>query len=139
MDKIYIGKYAESQKKIAFDDIENFANISGDFNPLHIDEKSASNGPFKKVIAHGALSIGFISSVIGMKLPGEGTIYLEQDAKFLKPVFVGDLLTVHVEVDSIIKQEKGIIKLITNVKNQNDELVIEGYAVVMVDPKRLSE
>ena len=138
MEKLFIGKYAEIQKQISANDIKAFADISGDYNSLHLDEKAASNGPFKKIVAHGALSVALISSVIGTKLPGNGTIYLEQDAKFLKPVFQGDLLTVRVEIDRIIKMEKGIIKLITSVKKQNDELVLDGYAVVMVDPKRLS-
>ena len=73
---------------------------------------------------------GFISSVIGMKLPGQGTIYMEQDAKFLKPVYIGDTVSAIVEIAEIVNEEKKILRLITKVENQNGETVVSGYAVV---------
>lgn len=137
MDYIYVGKMVEKQKIITHDDILLFADVTGDFNSLHINKEKAKEGPFGEIIAHGILSVGIISGVIGMELPGEGSIYLEQNAKFIRPVYVDELITVHVEVKEIVKKEKGIIKLITNVINKGGELLLEGMAVVKVDPKRL--
>lgn len=137
MDYIYVGKMVEKQKTITYDDIMLFADVTGDFNSLHINKEKAKGGPFGKIIAHGILSVGIISGVIGMEMPGEGSIYLEQNAKFLKPVYVDELITVHVEVAEIIKKEKGIIKLITNVRNQVGELLLEGEAIVKIEPKMI--
>ena len=130
MQEWTIGKRAETSKTIAESDVYLFAGITGDFNPAHMDKVKAENSIFGERIVHGMLSAGLISAVIGTKYPGEGTIYMEQDVKFLKPVRFGDTITAVVELMEVMNSEKGILKLNTFVKNQNDETVISGYAVV---------
>ena len=116
-------------KTISESDIYMFAGITGDMNPVHIN-KEAGNSFGGERIAHGILVAGFISCVTGMKLPGPGTIYLEQNCKFTKPVKIGDTVTAIVEVLEILNEEKKIIKLRTDVVNQDNDLVITGWAVV---------
>ncbi|MGF6905597.1 MaoC family dehydratase [Fusobacterium sp. PH5-44] len=125
-----IGKIASFSKTISESDVYMFAGISGDFNSLHINEIEAKKTIFKKRIAHGILVTSFISKVIATSLPGEGTIYLEQQVKFQKPVFIGDTVTATVAVEKILNSDKKIIQLKTYVKNQFNEIVIDGYAIV---------
>lgn len=125
-----IGEKEFYSKTITEKDVYNFAEISGDFNPIHIDKEEAEKSVFGKSIAHGFLVASFISNIIGTKLPGKGSIYLEQDLKFKKPVYIGDIVTASVEIVEIINAEKRILELKTIVKNQEDVIVIEGYAVV---------
>ncbi len=125
-----IGQNASFAKTITETDVSMFAGISGDFNPVHINEEEARKSVFEKRIAHGMLSASLISTVLGMYLPGKGTIYLGQNLDFKKPVFIGDTITANAEVSEIIKPEKGIYKLKTWCVNQNDEVVIDGEAVV---------
>ena len=127
-----IGEQAEFCKTISESDVYMFAGITGDMNPVHINEVEAAKSFAKKRIVHGALVSGMISTVIGMKLPGPGTIYLEQDSKFVKPVFLGDTIRAVVEIQEILNEKKGILKLNTVVSNQNDEIVLTGFAIVMV-------
>lgn len=127
-----VGDKAEFCKTISESDVYLFAGITGDFNPIHIDAVEAACSFAKKRIVHGALVNGMISTVIGMKLPGPGTIYMEQNSKFIKPVFLGDTVKALVEVQEIIDKKKGILKLNTVVSNQNNEIVLSGFAVVMV-------
>lgn len=115
-------------KTIGENDIQNFAEISGDWNPIHIDEEYAKNSIFGKRIAHGMLSASYISAVIGNDFPGVGTIYLEQRLRFLKPVYIGDEVRVLVRIREL--RQKGQALLQTDVMNQKGELVIEGEALV---------
>lgn len=125
-----IGDKASLSKTISESDIYQFAGITGDFNPLHVDAEYAKNSIFSERIAHGILTAGFISSVLAMKLPGSDTIYLSQNLIFRAPVRIGD--TVIAEVEIIEKRdEKKIIRLRTQVRNQRDEIVIDGEAIVM--------
>ncbi len=117
-------------KTLSESDIYMFAGITGDMNPVHINKESACNSVCGERIAHGILVAGFISTVIGMKMPGPGTIYLEQNCKFLKPVKIGDTITATVKIMEILNEEKQILKLDTKVENQQSELVITGWAVV---------
>lgn len=121
---------ASISKTITEKDVHSFAELSGDFNPVHVDKAEAEKSIFKKQIAHGMLVGSLISSVIGMKLPGPGTIYMEQNFSFLKPVYLGDTVTAFVEVEEVINEKKGIYRLKTYVKKQDDSVVIDGYAVV---------
>ncbi len=125
-----LGDKVEVSKTISEADVYQFAELSGDRNPVHVDKEEAEKSIFGKQIAHGILAGSLISNAIGMKLPGPGSIYLEQDFKFMKPVFISDTITASVEVTEIINEIKGIIRLSTQVYNQNDELVIDGFAVV---------
>ena len=90
---IKVGQKASISRKITEKDILDFANIVGDFNPIHVDEKFAKKSIFKGNIAHGMLTASLISAVLGNKLPGPGYIYLKQELKFLKPVFPDDTIT----------------------------------------------
>lgn len=110
---------------------QKFAELSGDFNPIHLDESYAEKTMFKGKIAHGILVGGFISGVLGNDFPGEGTIYLKQDMKFVRPVRYGD--TVQVRVTITDKDEnKSRLELSTDCYNQNEELVVSGNALVML-------
>ena len=125
-----IGQSASFTKRITENDINAFAEISGDFNPIHVNEEAAKKSVFGRRIAHGMLSASFISAVLGMYLPGEGTIYLGQNLKFLKPVDIGDEITAKVSVAEVVNADKGIYKLVTQCFNQKDEMVIDGEATV---------
>ena len=128
--KYEVGMRAEFTKTIAECDVYLFAGLTGDMNEVHINSVAAEQSIFGKRIVHGILVTGLISNVIGMQLPGSGTIYMEQNVKFLKPVFIGDTVTARVRIDEILNQEKGVIKLYTDVINQDGEKVIDGFAVV---------
>ncbi len=125
-----IGKTASYTRIITEKDINAFAEISGDFNAIHVDEEAAKKSVFGRRIAHGMLSASFISAVLGMYLPGEGAIYLGQNLKFLKPVDIGDEITAKVMVAETVNAEKGIYKLTTQCSNQKGEMVIDGEATV---------
>ena len=124
-----IGDTASLSKKITDADVRAFADLSGDHNPLHLDDAYAQSTRFGKRIAHGAFSLALISSVLGNLLPGNGSVYMKQDLKFLKPVFIDDTLTATVEIISI-RAERGIVTLKTTVRNQRDEIVADGEAMV---------
>ncbi len=130
IDLIKVGDYATFTKTVTETDVVMFAGITGDLNPAHMDEESAKNSMFGRRIAHGMLSAGFISNVLGMQLPGPGTIYLGQELKFMKPVFIGDTVTAKATVVERI-EEKNRLLLETIVTNQNGEVVIKGTATVM--------
>lgn len=128
--QLTIGSSASSSKTITEYDIYTFAGVTGDFNPVHVNEEEAKKTVFGHRIAHGMLAGGLISAVLGTKLPGEGTVYLEQNLKFVTPIYIGDTVTASVRVMEILNQEKGIYKLETKTVNQNKHTVSEGYAVV---------
>ena len=130
IDKISLGDSASVTKTVTETDIILYAGISGDLNPAHVDAESAKNSMFGQRIAHGMLSAGFISAVLGMHLPGPGTIYMGQELKFLKPVYIGDTVTATATVIERI-EEKNRLKLETVVTNQRGEVVISGVATVM--------
>ena len=111
-------------------DVYLFAGITGDLNPAHTNEVAASKTMFKTRIAHGMLGAGFISAVLGMYLPGPGTIYMGQELKFTKPVHIGDTVTATATVEEIILEKNRVI-LDTTVVNQDGEIVIKGKATVM--------
>lgn len=127
--EIKIGDKASIAKTITEGDVYLFAGITGDQNPAHINEEVAKNTIFKGRIAHGMLSAGLISAVLGMQLPGPGTIYMGQDLKFTAPVRFGDTITAQVEVIEIVKEK--IVKLKTTCTNQEGAFVVEGTAIVM--------
>lgn len=130
MQEIKLGDSASFSKTVTEADITLFAGVSGDFNPAHLNAVEAERGMFGRRIAHGMLSAGFISTVLGTQLPGPGTIYMGQELRFLKPVFIGDTVTA---ICTVVErnEEKNRLKLETVVKNQNDETVITGVATVM--------
>lgn len=130
IDTIQIGDSASFTKTVTEADITLFAGYSGDFNPAHINAVEAEKGMFHGRIAHGMLSAGFISAVLGMQLPGPGTIYMGQELRFVKPVYIGDTVTATATVVERVP-EKNRLKLETIVTNQKGEQVITGMATVM--------
>ncbi len=129
--KFKTGDTASISKTITDDDIQKFADASGDHNPLHLDDEFASSTRFGRRIAHGMLSASLISAVIANQLPGQGSIYLGQTLKFVAPVFPGDTITAQVTVISI-RDDKPVMKLETVCVNQHGEVVIKGEAAVLV-------
>jgi len=132
IDDIQVGQAAELAKTVTETDIALFAGVTGDFNPVHIDAVEAGKSRFGERIAHGMLSAGFISAVLGTRLPGTGSIYLSQSLRFTKPVRIGDTVTTRVEVLEVIATKRRV-RLATTCRNQNGETVVEGEAVVMLD------
>lgn len=125
-----IGDRASLSKTFTDEDVRTFATISGDKNPVHLDENYAAQTPFKKRIAHGMLTAGLISAILGTQLPGEGTIYLGQTINFKVPVYLDDEITATVTVIKL-HEKKPIATLETVCKNQDDVVVLDGEAVVM--------
>ena len=130
IDTIQIGDSASFTKTVTETDIILYAGITGDLNPAHIDAESAKAGMFGQRIAHGMLSAGFISCVLGTQLPGPGTIYMGQELRFTKPVYIGDTVTATATVIERIVEKNRLI-LETIVTNQNGDVVIKGTATVM--------
>jgi 3-hydroxybutyryl-CoA dehydratase len=127
--EIKIGDDASFAKTITEADIVQYAGITGDFNPIHIDAEYAKQSMFKERVAHGMLVSGLISAVLGTRLPGPNSIYLAQDLKFTAPVKIGDTVTALVTVTEK-RDDKRIITLKTTVSNQRGEVVVDGRAVV---------
>jgi 3-hydroxybutyryl-CoA dehydratase len=123
------GDSARFSKTVTEADVVLFAGITGDLNPAHIDEAYAQGTFFKTRIAHGMLSAGFISAVIGTRLPGPGTIYMHQSLDFLAPVSIGDTVTAIVEVIEKMEEKKRV-RLKTTCVNQKGTTVLEGEALV---------
>jgi len=126
---IKLGQVAKIVHTITEDDIQTFGDLSGDDNPLHFDEDWAKTTMFGSRIAHGLLSASFISTAIGMHLPGPGTIYMSQSMRFLGPVRIGDTITAQVEVIKL-NDEKERVTLKTICTNQNGKVVLDGEALV---------
>ena len=130
IQEMKIGDHASVTKTVSETDVYLFAGITGDLNPAHTNEVAASKTMFKTRIAHGMLGAGFTSAVLGMYLPGPGTIYMGQELKFTKPVHIGDTVTATATVEEIILEKNRVI-LDTTVVNQDGEIVIKGKATVM--------
>jgi len=133
--EIQVGDTASMTKQISDEDVRTFAEISGDKNPVHLDDEFAAQTFFKKRIAHGALSGALISAVLGMVMPGPGTIYLSQTLNFKAPVCIGEEITARLEVTAY-RANKRITTLKTEVLNQEGKLVLDGEAVVIAPPPK---
>jgi len=129
IDQIKVGDQAEISKTISESDVYLYAGITGDLNPAHVNEAYAEQTFFKTRIAHGMLSAGFVSALLGMHLPGPGTIYMHQSLSFKAPVKIGDTLTARVEVLEVIA-EKNRIRLQTVCENQEGTVALDGEALV---------
>jgi 3-hydroxybutyryl-CoA dehydratase len=127
-----IGQRASLSKTVTADDVDTFAELIGDFNPIHVDEEFAAQSRFGRRVAHGMLTGGLISAVLGNELPGHGAIYLSQNLKFLAPVFIGDTITTVVEV-AAWRSDKRILTLKTDCYRQDETKVATGEAVLLVD------
>ena len=121
---------ASFAKTVSEADVVLFAGVSGDTNPVHINEEFAKNTMFKTRIAHGMLSAGFISAVLGTKLPGQGAIYMSQSLKFKAPVRIGDTVKATATVSEVIPEKKRVV--MTTVCTVGETVVLEGEAMLMV-------
>jgi len=134
IEDLRLNQTEEFEKKITEKDINEFAKLSGDDNPVHTNSDFAKKTIFKQKVAHGFLSASLISMLIATKLPGPGSIYLSQNLKFLAPVFIDDLVRVKVTVEEI-DQEKKKVKLQTECF-KNEKKIISGEAIVLVNSKK---
>ncbi len=131
---VTVGHKVTFTKTVSDDDVVMFAKVTGDDQPLHLDDAFAARTRFKKRIAHGMLSAGFISAALGTKLtPDAVVVYLSQQLRFRLPVAIGDTITAEVEVTAI-DEEKRIVTLRTDCVNQHGEAVVKGEATVLLDP-----
>ena len=124
------GDSAEVSKTITEEDVRAFAELTGDRNPVHLDEEYASTTRFGRRIAHGMLGASLVSAVIANELPGRGSVYLSQTLRFTAPVFLGDTVTARVTVTRV-REDKPVVTLETVCTNQRGERVVEGEAVVL--------
>ena len=124
-----VGTRATRVRKVTEADVVRFAEVSGDYNPVHLDAEYAERSLFGKRIAHGFLIGSLISAVLGNDLPGPGSIYLGQTLKFLAPIHIGDTVTVTVKVVAL-REDKRIVTLHTECTNQHGIAVLSGEATV---------
>jgi 3-hydroxybutyryl-CoA dehydratase len=129
MTEIHLGDSAEFSKTVSETDIYLYAGITGDFNPAHVNAAYAEKTFFKTRIAHGMLTAGFISTILGTLLPGPGTVYLKQELRFMAPVRIGDTITARAEVTAKV-EEKNKITFKTTCINQDGTVVLDGEAMV---------
>ena len=127
-DDLQVGQTASFSSSVEERDVQLFAAVSRDHNPVHLDAAFAAQTMFKERIAHGMFSGALISAAIACEMPGPGTIYLGQQMRFTRPVKLGDTLTVQLEV--LEKLPKGRVRIATRVFNQNAEQVVDGEAEV---------
>jgi len=126
-----VGDAATRSKTITDEDIRAFAELSGDRNPVHLDDDYAAGTRFGRRIAHGMLAASLISATLANELPGRGTVYLSQSLRFVAPVLPGDTVTARVEVTKV-REDKPVLTLETVCTNQRGEKLIEGEAVVLL-------
>ncbi len=130
IDEIRIGMSAQRRNVVTREHIAAFAELSGDRNPVHLDETFAATSPFKGVVAHGMLSAGFISALLGNDLPGSGTVYMGQSLSFRGPVRPGDEVVTTATVKDIIPEKRRVV--LTTVCKVGDKVVLDGEALVML-------
>ena len=126
-----IGDSFSTSRLVTDEIIRKFADVSGDYNPIHLDEEFAAKTRFGKRIAHGMLSGAFISAVLGNEFRERKIIYLSQTMKFVAPVFIDDTVTATGTITNI-REDKGIVTLETTCTNQNGETLVKGEAAVMI-------
>jgi acyl dehydratase len=135
-DEINVGDFASIHHILSKRDILLFAIMSGDVNPAHLDEEYAKSDLFHQIVAHGMWGASLISTVLGTKLPGPGTIYLSQSLNFLRPVLLGDRITAQVTVQEK-HPEKSRVILLCSCFNQKDVEVIRGVAEVIAPREKV--
>lgn len=128
-DELIIGDIGYIEKTLTETDVYNYAGVTGDFSWIHVNEVRSKKGHFKTRIVHGLLLAGLVSTVVGNRMPGAGTIYETQNLVFLKPCFIND--TIRAQTEVIEKMSRGRVKLRTTCYNQNEELVLDGEAIVI--------
>ena len=126
-----VGEKATLTRTITSEMVVAYADLIGDHNPVHLDETFAATTRFGRRIAHGMLVAGLVSTVIASDLPGPGSVYLGQTLQFKAPVYLGDTITVQVKVTKV-REDKPIVTLATVCANQDNKVVLEGEAVVLM-------
>ena len=125
--QISIGQKATRSIKLTAEHVKTFADLSGDYNPLHFDESFVAKTKFKKLVVQGGLTTGLLHALVAMDMPGPGTVFLSQNWRFTAPVFIGDTITAEAEV--ISKHEtKPVTQLKIKITRQGGETVLEGEA-----------
>ena len=117
------------ERFISTEDVECFAEVVGDLNPIHLDAEFAAGSFFKRRIVHGAFLGGLISKVLGMDFPGQGTVYISQNSTFKRPVYVDTMVTVEVKVAQVVAEKRRLV-LDTNIYNEQGETCLTGSATV---------
>ena len=127
MENITVGQQATRSIAFTADHVKTYANLSGDYNPLHFDEDFAAKTKFGKLVVQGGLTTGLVHALVAMDMPGPGTVFLSQNWKFTAPVFIGDTITAEAEVISV-HDTKPVTQLKIKVTRPGDETVLEGEA-----------
>lgn len=133
IDRIEVGQSFEKSFAMNQERVRAYAQATGDNNPIHLDPEAGAKSIFGRRVAQGMLTAGLISGVLGTRFPGPGTIYLSQSVKFLKPVFMGDVVTVRLAVREVTAA-KNRIRVQTTCLNQDGQEVLTGEALVMPPP-----
>ena len=126
-----IGQSAQMTRTVSDSDVVLLAAITGDCNPVHLDEQHAATSRFGGRIAHGILTAGFVSATMAMQLPGPGAVYLSQSLRFVRPVRIGDAITARVEIVEVMIDARQV-RLLTVCRNQAGKVVLDGEAVILV-------
>lgn len=128
-----VGDVFSTSREVTDELVRNFAEVSGDYNPIHLNEEFAKKTRFGRRIAHGMLSGAFISAVLGVEFKDRKIVYLSQTMKFVAPVYLGDVVTATGRITNI-REDKGIVTVETICTNQNGDLLVKGEAVVIILP-----
>lgn len=134
--QLHLGDSVQMIKQISDEDVRLFAKLSGDENPIHLDEEYASHTIFKHRVAHGHFVASMFSTLLGTQLPGEGSIYLGQQIKYVAPVYINDQITAQAKIIEK-NEERNRVKIETTAFNQNGQLVVTGIAEIM-PPKEVN-
>jgi acyl dehydratase len=125
MMELKVGQKASRENTLTYDFVKTYAEITGDYNPLHFDESFAAKTKFKALVVQGGLTSGLLNALVAMDMPGPGTVFMSQDLKFIAPVFIGDTITAEAEVLEV-HATKPVTKLKMTIKRQAGEIVLEG-------------
>lgn len=127
------GQSAELSRTVTADDIDAFAGMTGDRNPIHFDKDLAIASRFGGIVVQGGVTSGLLNALVAMQLPGPGTVFLEVGWRFLKPVSPGETIIARVEVQSV-RQDKPVCRLATSIRNAAGDTVLDGHAVTYTLP-----
>ena len=131
LNNLHVGQKAEFTETITESMIQEFAKLSGDYNPHHIDEEYAKKTKYEKRICHGMLLASLFSKLTAMYLPGQGSLYISQTLNFVSPAFIDDVVTVSGEITKI-SSSTGIVRVKTEITNMNNNLLVSGEAKVLI-------
>jgi acyl dehydratase len=132
IDRYRVGERATARRRFTDDDVRRFAELSGDFNELHLDDAAAASSRFGRRLVHGMLTASLFTRLLGMELPGRGVIYMSQTLRFTAPVYIGDEVEAAVEVVAVDLARKRLT-LSTTCQNDRGQPFVVGEALVMVD------